>query len=272
MSSSWWRSTPAATAAGSSGIVNSTAWGVPATSAQGTTATTMAEAAATNHNSWRRTTSSPRRYRTPRHTTPITTESAHLASLTVQSQASEAYVPSSSVRYGGGRPATCSGASPTSRTNSGAVAATAMATGRQRRDARRPSGSNSSEIGIMVTLTGHAHWKTVASSRTTHSAAPRSASSWASGAASADVAWSAPPAAYIHPSADDGRCHAIRTPQRLKLTPMRMLLTTKASSASAKLEPTAHTPVIAPAAASTATRPSAPARGLLRIAHPLALG
>ena len=116
-------------------------------------------------------------------------------------------------------------------------------------------------------LTGHAHWNTVMSSRTTHSAAPWSSSSSPSGAANAESVWQSPPAAYIQPSADDGRCHAIRAPHRAKLTPMRMLLTTNPSSASLKVQPTDSTQTTAPAAASTAETPSALASSLPRITH-----
>lgn len=50
-----------------------------------------------------------------------------------------------------------------------------------------------------------------------------------------------------------------------------MLLTTNASSASVKVQSTALTPTIAPAAARTAAMPSAPASNLLRIEHLLRL-
>ncbi len=145
--------------------------GVPATSAHGVTATMMTAAAATSQSSCRRTTSEPARYRTTRHATPTSTDNTQRTSLTVHSQARESYaaLAQGQVRRRAG-PGGCSGPSPTSSTNSGAVTATAIATGRQRRDARRPSGSSSSEIGIRAMLIGHAHWNTVATSRTTHAA------------------------------------------------------------------------------------------------------
>ena len=64
MSSSRYRTMATVTASGISGMLNSTATGVPDTSPQGTVATIITITARTSHNSCRRMASVPRRYRT----------------------------------------------------------------------------------------------------------------------------------------------------------------------------------------------------------------
>ena len=87
-----------------------------------------------------------------------------------------------------------SGLRPISRTNSGAVTATAQATQRQRGEASFPSGRSSKESGIaMPMLIGQAYCQTVRSRRTSQVGAPRSSRISANGPAAAVRLWHSPP-------------------------------------------------------------------------------
>ena len=61
MSSSWYRTIATVIATGMSGMANRTAIGVPATRPQGTMANMTTIIASSNHSSWRRVASFPRR-------------------------------------------------------------------------------------------------------------------------------------------------------------------------------------------------------------------